>query len=279
MDKRRALVVASVVIAAGIAAAPALAVSATDRKQNKQLKELAEGLEEVVASVTQLDSGLDDVAASVNELDTLLTGYVNSPEYGVVQLYFDPEGDGFEANDAVPGQLLTTADIPDDTNQATASGKLFLSVPDGTTAKPIALKAAIRSGENDGTGAADPVGGAGLMAMTAQIIGSPGTTSVGGGNPGAPASLPLTSKPNASLGGAPLYPIPDKAPRTDSNPAPLSFPDSASIELTNPATLQTITGAPGRFTVTNTSGGQAAAVVDVTVRVHDLEEDGLDIED
>lgn len=278
MDKRRALVAASVIIAAGIAAAPALALNGTDRKQNKQLKELAEGLEEVVASVTQLDSGLDDVAASVSDLDTRLSGYVNSPEYGIVQLYFDPEGDGFEANDAVPGQLLTTADIPDDTNQATATGKLFLSVPNGTTAKPLALKAAIRSGENDGTGAADPVGEAGLMAMTAEIIGGAGT-SVGGGNPGAPTTMPLTSKPNAALNGAPLYPIPNKAPRTDATPAPLSFPDGSSIELTDPATLQTLTAAPGRFTVTNTSGGPAAVTVDVTVRFHDLEEDALDIED
>jgi len=43
-----------------------------------------------------------------------------------------------------------------------------------------------------------------------------------------------------------------------------------TIELTDPATLQTLTAAPSRFTVTNTSGAPAAAILDVTVRFHDL---------
>ena len=304
MDRRHALVVASVVVAAAVAAAPAQAITSTDKKQNKQLKELAEGLEDVVADITGLDSGLDDVVAdvaaldsglddvvadvagldsgldaavaSVSELEGLFSGYVNSPEYGVAQLYFDPEGDGFEANDALPGQILTTGDIPDDTNQATVTAKFLLTVPDGTTAKPVALKAAIRSGENDGTGAADPVGEAGLMTMTAEIIGGPGAT-VGGGNPGAPSTLPLTTKANPSLSGLPLYPIATKAPRTAVTP--IDFPDGSSIELTDPATMHTITGAPGRFTMSNSSGAPAAGIVDVTVRFTDLEEDGLDLED
>jgi hypothetical protein len=135
----------------------------------------------------------------------------------------------------------------------------------------------MRSGEKDGTGASNSAGVGGLMAMTGYIVGAPGTTAVGGGNPGA-TSLPLTSAPNAGLGGMPVYAIPDKAPR-DPASTPLSFPDEKMIELTNPATLQVLTGAPGRFTVTNTSGAPAAAVFDVTVRFHDLSASAVDLEE
>lgn len=93
------------------------------------------------------------------------------------------------------------------------------------------------------------------MAMTGYIVGAPGTAAVGG-NPGA-TSLPLTSAPNAGLGGMPVYAIPNKAPH-DPASNPLSFPDDKMVDLTNPATLQPLTGAAGRFTVTNigSSGGR-----------------------
>jgi uncharacterized protein YukE len=290
-----------------ICASPAVAATTkTDRKQNKSIatlskrsKSAARQLKSVTADAAALKAGLtalqgtaeslraavDAAAAAVAEatsglagLRSTFGGYAAATEYGVVQLYFDPEGDGFEANDAVPGQLLASADVPDDATQSTVTGRLTINVPDGTTAKPVALKMGMRSGEKDGTGVSNPVGVGGLMAMTGYIVGAPGTTSVGGGNPGGPASLPLTSAPNASLGGMPVYAIPSKAPR---NPAsdPLSFPDDKMIELTNPATLQPITAAPGRFTVTNTSGAQAAAVFDVTVRFHDLSASATDLEE
>ena len=137
----------------------------------------------------------------------------------------------------------------------------------------------MRSGERDGTGAANPAGVAGLMAMTASIIGAPGTTSIGGGNAIGGGALPLTSAPNATLGGLPVIAIPDKAPRSDATPNPLSFPDAKAVELTNPATLQPLTGAPARFTVTNTSGAPAAAIFDVTVRFHDLSASSTDVEE
>jgi hypothetical protein len=225
-------------------------------------RQLKTGLETAGAGLTALQGGLEGLGSKFGKS-------VGGVEYGVVQLYFDPEGDGFEANDALPGQLLTSADVPDDANQSTVTGKLFFAIPDGTTAKQIALKAGMRSGEKDGTGAANPVGQAGLMAMTVSTIGAAGT-SAGGGNPGAPTSLPLTSKPNAAAGGLPVYSIPTKAPRSDASPNPVGFPDGLMIELTDPATLKTLTAAPGRFTVTNTSGGPASGIVDVTVRFHDL---------
>ena len=137
----------------------------------------------------------------------------------------------------------------------------------------------MRSGERDGTGAANPAGVAGLMAMTASIIGAPGTTSIGGGNAIGGGALPLRSAPNATLGGLPVIAIPDKAPPSDATPNPLSFPDAKAVELTNPATLQPLTGAPARFTVTNTSGAPAAAIFDVTVRFHDLSASSTDVEE
>jgi hypothetical protein len=303
MTKKFGLVAAVLMLVAGLAAPSASAVSKTDKKQNKRIKALQQAdaklapvidgltsglsaaqadiggvkadLQALASKVTDglaqtaaLSDGLAQTTAALAGLDTRFQSFVNSPEYGFVQLYFDPEGDGFEADDAVPGQLLVTPDVPDDTNQATSSGTLTLGVPDGTTAKPVALKAAIRSGETDGTGAANPAGDAGLMAMSASIVGAPGTTSIGGGNPGTSGTLPLTSAPNGALSGLPVYPIPDKAARSGANPT--VFPDAQSIELTNPATLQTLTGAPARFTVTNTSRAPAASLFNVTVRFYDL---------
>jgi hypothetical protein len=284
----------------------AVAVTKTDRKQNKSIRTLDKrsksaarqlgtltsdvtglkgGLPALQGTVASLQAGLDSTTAAVAELTAglsgvrgALNGYAAATEYGVAQLYYDPEGDGFEANDAVPGQLLVSADVPDDASQSTVAGKLILQVPDGTTAKPVALKAAMRSGENDGTGPSDPAGVAGLMAMSASMIGAPGTTSIGGGNPGTGGTLPLTSAPNAGLGGMPVYPIPDRVPR-DPAANPFSFPDDKAIELTNPATLQPLTGAVARFTVTNTSGGPAAAIFDVTVRFHDLSASSTDLEE
>jgi hypothetical protein len=295
--------VAALVLA--IAPSSALAISKTDKKQNRSIRTLdkrtkagAKQLKSLTSDAAALKAGLaalgdtaaslraavDSAAAMVTEVSSGLaglrstfTGYAAATEYGAVQLYFDPEGDGFEANDALPGQLLVSADVPDEKSQSTVTGRLRVSVPDGTTAKQVALKVGMRSGEKDGTGASNPVGVAGLMAMTASIIGAPGTTSVGGGNPGA-TSLPLTSAPNAGLGGLPVYAIPDKAPR-DPDANPLSFPDDKMIELTDPATLQTLTATPARYTVTNTSGAPAAAIFDVTVRFHDLSASATDLEE
>jgi hypothetical protein len=244
--------------------------------QKAGLAALQNTVDSMRAAVDFATAGVEQADAGLAGLRSTLTGYAAATEYGVAQLYFDPEGDGFEANDAVPGQIVTSADVPDDTNQSTVTGRLLLKVPDATTAKPIALKAAMRSGEKDGTGASNPVGAAGLMAMTASNIGAAGSTSVGGGNPGTTA-LPLSSAPNGALGGLPVYPIPDKAPRE--GPNPLVFPDGQSIELTNPATLQNFTGAPSRFTVTNTSGADSAAIFDVTVRFHDLSASTTDLEE
>ena len=305
LPRLAASLAAGLVIA--VAASPAIAATKTDRTQNKSIRTLDKrsksaarqlkalnadaaalktGMTALQATAGSLRAAVDSAAAAVAEatsglagLRNAFSGYAAATEYGVVQLYFDPEGDGFEANDALPGQLLTSADVPDDTTQSTVTGRLLVNVPDQTTAKQVALKMGMRSGEKDGTGASNPVGVGGLMAMTGYIVGAPGTTSIGGGNPGATSSLPLTSAPNASLGGMPVYALPNKAPRDPTTSSPLSFPDDKMIELTNPATLQVLVAPPGRFTVTNTSGAPAAAVFDVTVRFLDLSASATDLEE
>lgn len=146
-----------------ICASPAAAATKIDRKQNKSIatlgkrsKSAARQLKSLTADAAALKVGLtalqgtadwlrtavDSAAAAVAEvtsglagLRSTFTGYAAATEYGVVQLYFDPEGNGFEANDAVPGQLLTSADVPDDATQSTVTGPLIINVSDGTTAR------------------------------------------------------------------------------------------------------------------------------------------------
>jgi collagen triple helix repeat protein len=197
--------------------------------------------------------------------DTPVTGYPGSVEYGLVQLYL--------GSTPVPGQLLVSSDVPDDLNQSTVSGKLFFSIPDGTNQAQVILRAAIRSGEKDGTGAGNPAGHVGLMAMTVTTTGG----TVSGGNPGAPSTLPLSTKANPAANNGPYYAIPTRAPRTDASGSPLAFPAADSIDITAPATLATLTAPPGPFTVSNTSGAPAAGIAEVTVRFVDLSASTTDI--
>ena len=184
MQARRLLLsVLAVALVCGLVAGPAGAATKADKKQNKALKALNKrtksagkklnqvavdlgkvsgdlgnlqaAVPTVVSSLTQLGdaakqlkTGLEAAGAGLTLLKDNFTGYVSGAEYGAVQLYVG----------ATPaaGQLLVSSDIPDDANQATVSGKLAALIPDGTTAAPITLKAAIRSGEKDGTGAANP---------------------------------------------------------------------------------------------------------------------------
>ena len=112
---------------------------------------------------------------------------------------------------------------------ATVTGKLFFTIPDSTTAKPIALQGRHALGREGRHRRRQPGRQRpGSMAMTVSVIGAPGTTSAAGGNPGAPTSLPLTSKPNdrPTPADLPVYAIPTKAPRADATPNPVAFPDA-----------------------------------------------------
>ena len=151
-----------------VAAGPAAAVSKRERTQNKAIKKLnkrtksagkkldqvAADLGKAAAELTTTKNGLAAIQAAVptviGSLTTLadaatqlkaglellggsFTTYVSGAEYGVVQLYV---GDAPQA-----GQLLVSSDVPDDLNQATLTGKLLASIPTGTAAAPITLKA------------------------------------------------------------------------------------------------------------------------------------------
>ena len=210
----------------------------------------------------------DSVAAGagLTLLKDNFTGYVSGAEYGVI---------GVELGGTpVPGALLVSSDIPDDANVATVTGTLPVPVPGNATNVELTLHAAIRSGEKDGTGAANPAGVAGLVSMTVAGVPALGTT-VGGGS--AAPGVPLFTAPNAALGGVPAVAIPDKAPRSDATPNPFAFPTAQSVELTDPATLQPV-GAPStRFTVTNPAGTTGFVLVTFTVRFHDLTASATDL--
>ncbi|HET6505496.1 MAG TPA: hypothetical protein VFG42_01790 [Baekduia sp.] len=218
----------------------------------------------VLDGLTKLASGLTAAGEGLTKLGDAFA----AQEYGVVKVQLG-------GND-VPGAILTSSDIPDDTNAATLSGTVLVPVPaDVTSATPITLLAGVRSGESDGTGPDDPVASAGIVTLT--TAGSPGLI-IGGGNAPLPATVPITSKANAAAGGAPVYPIPFKAPRVDATPNPFSFPTDKAIDLTDPATLQDFTGAgSGPFTVANPTGQTAVATVTLTVRFNDLTASATDV--
>jgi hypothetical protein len=229
------------------------------------------GVNAVLAQVPSVIDGLTKLAAGLTQAGdglTKLGAAFAAQEYGVVKVQVD----GVDA----PGAILTSSDIPDDSNQAIVTGTVVVPVAQGATNAPVTLLAGVRSGEADGTGIGNPVASAGLVSMTVAGVAATGV-SAGGGNPGLTA-VPLTSAPNAAAGGAPVYPIPNKAPRVDSTPNPFSFPTDKAIDLTDPATLQNITGGgAGPITVTNAGGTAAPAIVNVTVRFNDLTASASDV--
>jgi hypothetical protein len=221
------------------------------------------GVNAVLAQVPSVIDGLTKLAAGLTQAGAGLTklgAAFAAQEYGVVKVQVD----GADA----PGAILTSSDIPDDSNQAIVTGTVVVPVAAGATNVPVTLLAGVRSGESDGTPTTGPVASAGLVSMTVAGVAATGVTAAGG-NPGLTA-VPLTSAPNAAAGGAPVYPIPSKAPRVDSTPNPFSFPTDKAIELTDPATLQAFAAPAGRFTVTNGGPAQGVATVTFTVRFNDL---------
>jgi hypothetical protein len=198
---------------------------------------------------------LTQLADGLGALKTLAT----ANEYGVVMV----------AVNGTPsaGAILVSSDIPDDSNSAVVSGTMIVPVPNG--ANTLTLLGGVRSNEADGNGAADPVASAGIVSMEATAITGLGVT-IGGGNTGLPSAVPITSAPNPAAGGAPVYAIPDKAPRVDETPNPFAFPIAKTIDLTAPASLQNLGGGVGPFTATNAGPNPAPVIVRVTVRFNDL---------
>jgi hypothetical protein len=220
-----------------------------------QVPAVLDGLTKLAAGLTAAGDGL-----------TKLGNAVAAQEYGVVKVQVG----GVDA----PGAVLTSGDIPDDSNAATVSGTVVVPVDGNAAATPVTLWAGVRSGVADGNGPSDPVASAGLVSMT--VTGATPGVSAGGGNPGL-ADVPLTSAPNATAGGAPVYPIPFKAPRVDATPNPFAFPSDKAIELTDPATLQPFAAPAARFTLTNIAPSQGVATVTFTVRFNDLTASATDV--
>jgi X-X-X-Leu-X-X-Gly heptad repeat protein len=221
------------------------------------------GVPQILDGLSKLATGLQQAADGLNKL----AANAAAQEYGVVKVQIN----GVDA----PGAILTSGDIPDDSNSAIVSGTMLVSVPLAATNQKITLLAGVRSGEADGTGPGDPVASAGIVTMSvADTTG--GLVSVGGGN-GLPAGAPITSAPNAAAGGAPVYPIPNKAPRVDATPNPFSFPSDLAIDLTDPATLQNFGAGVGPFTVTNSGPSALPVTVTVTVRFNDLTASASDV--
>ena len=219
------------------------------------------GVPQILDGLTKLAAGLQQAADGLNKL----AANAAAQEYGVVKVQLG-------TTDA-PGAILTSSDIPDDSNAAVVTGTMVVPVPANTPAVPIRLLAGVRSGESDGTGADNPVASAGIVSMS---VANPAGLPLTGGNAGLP-TVPITSAQNAAAGGAPVYPIPNKAPRVDATPNPFSFPTDLAIDLTDAGTLQNITGAVAPFSVSNPSGNDALVVVTVTVRFNDLTASASDV--
>jgi hypothetical protein len=220
------------------------------------------GIPAVLDGLTKLATGLQQAADGL----TKLGANAAAQEYGVVKVQLGTADVG--------GAILTSSDIPDDSNAAVVTGTMIVGVPANTPSVPIRLLAGVRSGESDGTGADNPVASAGIVAMS---VASPAGLTVTGGNPGLPSTVPITSAPIGGDGTPPVYPIPNKAPRVDATPNPFSFPTDLAIDLTAAATLQPITGATTPFSVSNPSGSAAFVVVSVTVRFNDLTASATDV--
>ncbi|HWI72369.1 MAG TPA: hypothetical protein VNT55_10470, partial [Baekduia sp.] len=228
------------------------------------------GVNGILSQVPAVLDGLTKLAAGLTAAGDGLTkigGALAAQEYGVVKVQLGTTD--------VPGAILTSSDIPDDSNAATLTGTVIVPVPASAAAVPVRLLAGVRSGESDGTGATNPVASAGIVSMSVTDV-SGGAVAVGGGNT-VPAGAPITSKANTDAGGAPVWPIPLKAPRVDTTPNPFSFPDADAIELTDPATLQDFGGGVTRFTVTNAAPQVAPVTVTFTVRFNDLTASATDL--
>ncbi len=236
--------------AAGVADSKAVAAAGT-------ASSVLAGIPAILDRLANLTTGLQQV---VDGLAALRAGAA-AQEYGVVKVQLG-------TND-VAGAILTSGDIPDDSNAATVSGTVLVPVPNGANSVPIRLLAGVRSGESDGTGPNDPVAWAGIVTMS--VASSFGGTTIGGGNVALSTTVPISSAPNNAEGVAPVYPIPLKAPRVDVVPDPFSFPTNLAIDLTDAATLYNLSGAGvGPFTVTNVSGTTLPVTVTFTVRFTDL---------
>jgi hypothetical protein len=215
------------------------------------------GVPAILDGLKKLADGLTTAGAGLTKLGNA----VAAQEYGVVKVQI--------AGQDVPGAILTSSDIPDDSNSAVVTGTILAAAPGGTGNQPlpVTLLAGVRSGESDGTGADNPVASAGIVSMSVTNPTGAVALTITGGTANDPR-LPIVNDANTAAGGAPVYPIPNKAPRVDATPNPFSFPTGLAIDLT----AQPLAKAGQRFTVASPApaGTDIPILVSFTVRFNDL---------
>lgn len=255
--------------AAGLAAATAAGKKADGAQGG--VNTILAGVPAITDGLTRLATGLQQAATGLTQLKDGLTTVGNAlaaQEYGVVKVQI--------AGQDVPGAILTSPDIPDDSNQAVVTGTVLAAVPGGTgnTPLPVTLLAGVRSGEADGTGPADPVASAGIVSMIVNNPTGSGALTITGGT-GNTASIPITSDANSAAGGAPVYPIPLKAPRVDATPNPFSFPTDKAIDLT--AQPLALGGQEYKVATLAPAGTDIPITITFTVRFNDLTASPTDV--
>jgi hypothetical protein len=169
--------------------------------------QIIDGLTKLQQAALDLKAGLETAGAGLNSLKTLAT----SQEYGI--------GQAIILVGATPtpqaGSFVETPDIPDTVQQAQTSQR-FKAGHIGT----LIVQYAVRSNENDGTGAALP---AALCKVT--VTNELGVTE--------------STAPNPAIGGLPFQPVPDKSAMTSTIPANAGFP--FGLKTTAPDQDKTVT--------------------------------------
>ncbi len=154
---------------------------------------IVSGLTQLKDGLTQLKDGLTQAGAGLNSLKTLAT----SQEYGFGQVLVISAGPTVNAEG---GSFVVTPDIPDTVQQAQTSQQ-FVAQNTGT----LSVAYGVRSGESDGTGAANPAAMCRVWVMNE------------GDDLGQTAA-------NGALGGVPFQPVNDKSPMTSTDGANAGFP-------------------------------------------------------
>jgi hypothetical protein len=208
---------------ARLAGIPKAIQAATIRQQLRRLKLLVSALRGDVDSIKKLipvvASSLTQLGDSVKALATggqqLATAFL-SVEYGVIGLF----------NGTNRIATLTSSDIPDDGNATSVSGSI--PVVNGTgSPMTLTIKAAIKSGETDGTGPSDPAGQVGgiLYATCMSPPGAPFNQTCGGVSqtgalvctPAGPPSLHEFDLPDGTTTKQNLENVPFRYSRTNSS--------------------------------------------------------------
>jgi hypothetical protein len=219
----RAGMLAALLAAVALCAVPvvASAASRTDRSQNTRIKRHAKSIKKLAAVLTvltggskgldgrlktieeaapqiidglaKLKDGLTQAGDGLTKLKTLAT----SQEYGFGQVLVISAGPTVNAEG---GSFIQTPDIPDAVQQAQTSQQ-FVAQHTGT----VSVAYGVRSGENDGTGSANPAAFCRVWVMNeADDLGQ--------------------TAANAGLGGVPFQPVNTKSPMTSTDPANAGFP-------------------------------------------------------